>query len=244
MIEIGGLQKITLIDFPGRVAATVFLIGCNFRCPFCYSAELVLPEKIKLQPRISEKDFFDFLKKRKKLLEGMVICGGEPTIHNELPDFIKKIKKLSYLVKLDTNGSNPELLKELINNKLIDYVAMDIKAPMGAKAQSSKFKTQSYDKAAGVKVDLNKIRKSIEIIKDSGIDYEFRTTVVPTVHTKEDIIQIAKEISPAKKFFLQNFRAEKTINPEFEKIKPYSKDLLLAIKEEISKFFDVCQVRG
>ncbi len=235
MIEIGGLQKITLIDFPGRVAATVFLIGCNFRCPFCYSAELVLPEKIKLQPRISEKDFFDFLKKRKKLLEGVVICGGEPTINNDLPNFIKKIKKLGYLVKLDTNGSNPELLNELINNKLIDYVAMDIKAPLNK---------EKYDKATGANVILDDIKESIETIKNSGIDCEFRMTVVPSLHEKEDVILVVKEISPAKKFFLQNFRAEKTINPEFEKIKPYSKDLLLAIKEEISKFFDVCQVRG
>jgi len=233
MIEIGGLQKTTLIDFPGRVAATVFLLGCNFRCPFCYSAELVLPEKIKSQPRISEKDFFDFLEKRKGLLEGVVICGGEPTIHTDLPDFIKKIKELGYSVKLDTNGSNPRMLKRLIDDRLIDYVAMDIKAPFG-----------KYDQATGVKVKLDDIKESIEMIKSSCLDYEFRMTVVPTLHEKEDVIQAAKEISPAKKFFLQNFRAEKTIDSEFEKIKPYSGDFISAIKEEISEFFDVCQIRG
>jgi len=235
MIEIGGLEKSTLIDYPARVACTVFLIGCNFRCPFCYSSELVLPEKIKSQPRISEKEFFDFLKKRKGLLEGVVICGGEPTLNKDLPDFVKKIKKLGYRVKIDTNGSNPEMLKELIKKKLLDYVAMDIKASL---------RSQEYERVVGVKTDLEKIKKSIGIIKNSGIDYEFKTTVVPTIHTKEDIIKIAKAIAPAKKYFLQNFRAEKTINPKFEKIKPYSKDFLLEIKEKIAGYFDICEVRG
>ncbi|MDP2864048.1 MAG: anaerobic ribonucleoside-triphosphate reductase activating protein, partial [bacterium] len=118
-MKIGGLQKLTLIDFPGRLAATVFLVGCNFRCPFCYSSELVLPEKIKKQPRISEKELFDFLKERKGLLEAVTICGGEPCINKDLPQFCEKIKKLGYLVKLDTNGSNPRMLKNLIDKKLI-----------------------------------------------------------------------------------------------------------------------------
>jgi len=232
MIEIGGLQKLTLIDYPGRLAATVFIIGCDFRCPFCYSPELVLPEKIKNQPRISEKDFFDFLKKRKGLLEGVVICGGEPTIHQKLPDFCEKIKKLRYLVKLDTNGSNPRMLKKLINEKLIDYVAMDIKAPKA-----------KYSEAAGVKVNIKKIEESIDILKKGKIDCEFRTTVVPTIHKKEDILKIAQWIRSAKKYYLQNFRPEKTINPKFEKIKPYPQEYLLEIQKAISPFFEICQVR-
>ena len=234
MIEIGGIEKSTLIDYPGRIACTVFLIGCNFRCPFCYSSELVLHEKIKLQPRISQKDFFKFLKERQGLIDGVVICGGEPTISKDLPEFIRKIKKLGFLIKLDTNGSNPEMLKKLIKEGIIDYVAMDIKAPL---------ESQKYNRGVGVKVDLDKIRESIEIIKNSYVDYEFRTTVVPTIHTKEDIIQIAKEISPAKKYYLQNFRPEKTIDPTFEKIKPYPKEFLLEIKKEIEKFFEVCEIR-
>jgi len=234
MIEIGGIEKSTLIDYPGRIACTVFLIGCNFRCPFCYSSELVLHEKIKLQPRISQKDFFKFLKERQGLIDGVVICGGEPTISKDLPEFIRKIKKLRFLVKLDTNGSNPQILKKLIKEGIIDYVAMDIKAPL---------ESQKYNRGVGVKVDLDKIRESIEIIKNSYVDYEFRTTVVPTIHTKEDIIQIAKEISPAKKYYLQNFRPEKTIDPTFEKIKPYPKEFLLEIKKEIEKFFEVCEIR-
>lgn len=224
MIKIGGLQKITLIDFPGQLAATVFLVGCNFRCPWCYSSELVLPEKIKKQPLISQKYFFDFLKERKNLLEGVVICGGEPTLWPDLPSFIKKIKAMGFLVKLDTNGSNPDLLKKLINQKLVDYFAMDIKGPLAN--QKSKIpkgepsasygagKNQKYNQLTGVKVDLNKIKKSIELIKNSGIDYEFRTTFVPTLLEKEDILKIAREISPAKRYFLQNFRPEKTNNPE------------------------------
>ena len=126
---IGGLQRSTLIDFPGRLACTVFLCGCNFRCPWCYSRELVLPELIERQPKIHEEEFFDFLKQRKGLLEGVVICGGEPTTSKDLPQFIKKIKELSFLVKLDTNGSNPEMLKGLIDEQLVDYVAMDVKLP-------------------------------------------------------------------------------------------------------------------
>ena len=241
-MQIGGLQKLTLIDYPGRLAAVVFLSGCNFRCPWCYSAELVLPGKIKLQPKISMEDFFNFLKERQKVLDGIVICGGEPTINEELPDFISKIKKLGYLVKLDTNGSNPKMLKRLISlplngSSLIDYIAMDIKAPIGVK--------DKYKQAiGGVKIDLDKIKKSIEIIKNSGLDYEFRMTVVPGVQTREDIIQAAKDISPAKKFYLQNFQAEKTIDPEFKKIKPYSREFLLEIQKIIPPFFEVCQIRG
>lgn len=233
-IQIGGLQKLTLIDFPGRLAATVFLSGCNFRCPWCYSSELVLPEKIKKHPKISEREFFNFLKRKKGLLEGVVICGGEPTINKDLPNFIKKIKKLGFLVKLDTNGSNPEMLKFLFEKKLIDYVAMDVKAPLN----SSK-----YQKATGVKINIEKIKESIKLIKESKVDYEFRTTFVPTIHKKDDIFQIAKDIFPAKKYFLQNFRPEKTISPFFEKVKPYPKEFLLAIQKLILPLFDVCQVR-
>jgi len=252
MIEIGGLQKVTLIDYPGKLACTVFLIGCNFSCPWCYNPELVLPEKIKKHKKISEKYFFEFLKQRKGLLEGVAICGGEPTINKKLPNFIKKIKKLGYAVKLDTNGSNPKMLKNLVNEKLIDYVAMDIKTPLAQfsislpRRQAGNFpacarvsagrRFSKYDKATGVKADLNKIKKSIEIIKNSGIDYEFRTTVVPGVHTKEDILQIAKEITPAKKYYLQNFQPEKTINPKFEKIRPFSQNQLKNIQKECGKY--------
>ena len=246
---IGGLQRLTLIDYPEKVACTVFLVGCNFRCDYCYNPELVLPEKIKTKSMIPGKKFFNFLNKRKGLLQGVVICGGEPTIHKALPEFIKKIKKFGYSVKLDTNGSNPKMLRKLISDKLIDYVAMDVKAPI--KTQNVKRKTQNnklkfknkYNQIVGVKVNLENIKKSIEIIKDSGIDYEFRTTVVPGIHTKEDIIQIAKDIEPAKRYYLQNFRPGKTIDPKLVKIKPFSDKDILAIQKTIALFFEICEIR-
>jgi len=232
MIQIGGLQKLTLIDYPGRIAATVFLVGCNFRCPFCYSSEIVLPEKIKKQPKILAKDFLKFLKERKKLIEGVVLCGGEPTISKGLIPLIKKIKKMGFSVKLDTNGSDPGVLKKLIDEKLVDYIAMDIKGPK-----------EKYSEFVGRKVDVKKIQKSIDILKQGKTDYEFRSTVVLSLHTKEDVIEMAKWIRGAKRYYLQNFRPEKTINPEFEKIKPYPQEYLLEIQKAISPFFEICQIR-
>ena len=231
-MQICGLQKVTLIDFPGKVACTVFLGGCNFRCPWCYSKEIVLPQNIALQPKISEKQFFDFLKTRQELLAGVVVCGGGPTIHKELPQFIKKIKKMNFLVKLDTNGSNPRALQRLLKDRLLDYVAMDVKAPQA-----------KYRGAAGVTIDGADIAKSIEILKASKIDFEFRTTVVPTIHTKEDIIRIAKWLSPAKKYYLQNFLPIKTVSQAFEEKRPYSNEDLLDIQKAIVPLFEICEIR-
>lgn len=231
-MTIGGLQKVTLIDFPGRIAATVFLCGCNFRCPWCYTRELVLPEMVKLQPKIPEKDFFSFLKTRQSLLAGIVICGGEPTIHKDLPDFVKKIKKMGYFIKLDTNGSNPGMLKKMINDNLLDYIAMDIKAPK-----------EKYTEAVGIKVNVEDIEKSIKLLKESKVDHEFRTTVVPTIHVKEDIVKIAEWLSPAKKYYLQNFRPEKTIDPKFEKVRPYPDEYLSEMQKAAAPFFEICEVR-
>ena len=233
-MKIAGLQKTTLIDYPGKIAATVFLSGCNFFCPWCYSPELVLLDKIKKQPGISEKEFFAFLKEKIGLLDGLVICGGEPTLNKDLPDFIKKIKKLGFLVKLDTNGSNPEMLKNLIAKNLLDYVAMDIKASLN-KYQVSGIKYRALDN----------IKKSVKILKEGKVDYEFRTTVVPTIHTQRDILEIAKWIGGKNvKYFLQSFRPEKTLDPEFEKIKPYSEEWMEEVKKKISPFFKTCGTRS
>jgi pyruvate formate lyase activating enzyme len=230
---IAGLQKTTLIDYPGKIACIVFLAGCNFRCPWCYSSELVLPLKIVKQPRISEKDFFDFLRERKGKLEGVVICGGEPTINKDLPQFIEKIKNLGYFVKLDTNGSNPQAVKDLIGRKLIDYVAMDIKTTK-----------EKYPMVFAEKIDLKDIEESVSLFKKSLIDFEFRTTVVNTIHTKEDFLDIAKWIGGQNvKYYLQNFRPEKTIDPAFEKIQPYKDQWLKDIAKEISPYFEECKVR-
>ena len=232
---IAGLQKTTLIDFPGKLACTVFLAGCNFRCPWCYSAELVLPLRIIEQPRINEKEFFDFLRQRQGKLEGVVICGGEPTINKDLPQFAEKIKNLGYAVKLDTNGSNPEMLANLIDMKLIDYAAMDIKT-------SDESAVYSHIINEGVKMD--DIRKSVEILKQNKIDFEFRTTVVPKAHTKADFVEIAKWIGgPEVKYYLQSFRPEKTIEPEFEKVRPFEEKFLKEVAKEISPHFKICDIR-
>ena len=231
-MTISGLQKLTLIDYPGKLAATVFLSGCNFSCPWCYSSELVLQEKIKNQPKIAEKDFIKFLKEKIGLIEGVVICGGEPTIKNGLEGFVRKIKKMDYSVKIDTNGSSPKMLKRLIDRNLIDYVAMDIK---GSKSSNFQFSIFNFQK---------NIEKSVELLKSSKIDFEFRTTVVPTIHKKEDFLQIARWIGGENvKYYLQNFKPEKTIDPRFEKLKPYSEKYLLSIKKAISPFFKTCEIR-
>ncbi len=230
-MKIGGLQKLTLIDYPGKIAATVFTIGCSFFCPFCHNPELVDPLKIKKQPLIPEEDFFGFLKQRQGNLEGICITGGEPVLQQDLPEFIKKIKNLGFSVKLDTNGSNPEILKKLIREKLIDYFAMDIKGPL-----------EKYQEITRREIDLEKIKKSVEIIKKFP-NYEFRTTILPRFHKKEDIMNIADWLKGSKKYFLQQFRPGKTLDPSFEKEKSYSSEELAKICQTIQPYFDYCGVR-
>lgn len=235
---LGGVQKLTLIDYPGKVAATVFTVGCNFRCAFCHNPELVDPELIKENPKISERDFFDFLKSRQGDLEGVCITGGEPTLHLDLPEFIKKIKKLGFAVKLDTNGSNPEMLKKLIIVG-VDYIAMDIKAPL-----------EKYKEITGVE-NLDNIKKSVEIIKNSclvgrqaGLDYEFRTTVLPKFHNEEDLMKIAQWMKGSKKYFLQQFYPTKTLDGELKNEKAYSTEKLKELCQKIKPYFEHCEVRG
>lgn len=192
-MNINGFQKLTLLDFPGKVAAIVFTPGCNFRCPFCHNASLVT--HIDLSERISEDDVLSYLNKRKGLLDGVCITGGEPLLQNDVNDFIKKVKDMGYGVKLDTNGSNPQKLKELIDNGLVDYVAMDIK--------NSK---EKYPLTAGCTVDVDAVSKSVELLLFDAVDYEFRTTVVHPLHTVEDIAAVAEWIKGAKRYFIQGFK--------------------------------------
>lgn len=189
---INGFQKMTLLDFPGKVACTVFLGGCNFRCPFCHNAGLVLgsnPESY------TEEEILSYLEKRKGLLDGVCITGGEPTLRPDLLPFIEKVKALGFAVKLDTNGTNPALLKELLDNALVDYVAMDIKNSF-----------EKYPETCGLDgMDLDSVKESIALLIGGKVDFEFRTTVVSPLHTPEDIEALAKEISGAEKYFIQNF---------------------------------------
>ena len=242
-MKIGGLQNLTLIDYPDKVAATVFLIGCNFKCPFCQNPELVDSEEIKKQSRIEERDFFNFLDQRKELLEGICITGGEPTIQLDLIDFIRKIKAKGFLIKLDTNGSNPEVLSKLVNEHLLDFVAMDIKASIDAKVKNQKSKIKNYDRATGMSVDVEKIKKSVEIIKNSGIDYEFRTTVVPGLVEKEDIEKMGNWLQGAKKIALQQFQNKKVLDKNFEKIQPYPDNILNEFQKILEKHIEKVELR-
>ncbi len=188
----GGFQKLTLLDFPGKVACTLFTKGCNFTCPFCHNAPLV--NKPNEAASFSEEEILAFLKKRQGILEGVCITGGEPLLH-PLEDFLLKVKALGYKVKLDTNGSFPQKLKDLYEKKLIDYVAMDIKNSF-----------EKYPMTSGCEnIDLSKIEESIDFLLEGNIPYEFRTTVCSQLHTACDIEKIAKRIKGAEKYFIQNF---------------------------------------
>lgn len=192
-MKIQGLQKLTLLDYPEKVACTVFCAGCNFRCPFCHNASLVT--HISEEPEMTEEAFFTFLKKRQGILDGVCITGGEPLLQPDIEDFIRKIKELGYAVKLDTNGSFPTKLKTLVGKGLVDYVAMDIKNSR-----------EAYGITAGVeKIDIASVEKSVAYLKEGKVPYEFRTTVVKNLHTKEELQRIGQWIAGAEKYFLQNF---------------------------------------
>lgn len=191
-MKIIGLEKLSLVDYDGHTACTLFTGGCNFRCPFCHNGDLVLiPEKL---GAYSENEIFSYLKKRQGLLDGVVVSGGEPTMHRDLPDYIQRIKDLGYDVKLDTNGTNPEMLSELIERKLIDYVAVDIK--------SSK---EGYAKTAGLHSFPENVSRTVELLKKNKVPYEFRTTLVDELISKEDILSMAKWLNGCSVLYLQKF---------------------------------------
>lgn len=193
-MHIAGLQKLTLLDYPGTVACTVFTAGCNLRCPFCHNAPLVLPEREAQEE--STEAFMSFLKKRQGVLEGVAITGGEPLLHADMPEFLREIRKLGYKIKLDTNGTNPKLLKEIVEAGLVDRVAMDIKTC-----------PEKYAEATGVPgLDIQRIAESKDFLLSGVVDYEFRTTAVKGIHTAQDIADAAKWISGAKEYYLQQFK--------------------------------------
>ncbi len=231
MIKIGGLQKMTLLDFPGAVAAIIFVAGCNFRCGFCHNPELVEinPDK----KYISENEVLEFLAKRKNLLDGVCVTGGEPLIYKDLDQFLIKIKNLGYLIKLDTNGFNSQALKKIINQNLLDYIAMDIKSSL-----------DKYSLISGVKVDVNKIQQSINLIMKSSLPYEFRTTVLPKFHDLDGMEKIAKMIKGADKYYLQKFNNQKTYNPDFNLEKTFTDAELEEMKNIALKYVKECQIRG
>jgi len=245
-MKIGGLQKLTLIDFPGKLACTVFCLGCNFRCPFCQNPELVDPAKIKTQPKIPVKDFFKFLDEQKEFLDGLCVTGGEPCIYPDLPEFIKKIKNLGLAVKLDTNGSHPEMLQKVLQENLLDFVAMDIKSSLEKYPEAINYSLSGVPTKVGTESKgLQKnIQKSINLIKKSNIDYEFRTTVIPGLIDEKEIKKIGQWLEGAKCLALQQFRPEKTLDPSFQKVKPYSEDKLKKFLELARPYFQKVELRG
>ena len=229
-MRIGGFQKFSLIDYPGKICAIVFTQGCNFRCPYCHNPELVKPSLF--GKTIPEEEIFSFLEKRKGKLDAVEITGGEPTLQKDLVDFIHRVKEMGYLVKLDTNGSNPEMLEIIINHGLVDYIAMDIKAPL-----------EKYKEVTHSVISPDKIKRSIRIIMNSNIKYEFRTTVVKSQLSREDIISIGKLIEGAKLYVLQKFIPSKTLDPNFLNEKTYSDGELESLKRKLEKFVCRCLVR-
>ena len=225
----GGFTPCTLIDYPGEIAAIVFTIECNFRCPYCHNPELVdeTVEKV-----YTEKKILSFLKKRKGLIHALVITGGEPTMHDDLTVFIRKVKKLGFLVKLDTNDTNPVMLSKLIDENMIDYFAMDIKAPL-----------QSYHVTAGRPVDILALEKSIKILMENKIPYEFRTTVIKALLPPDDLKVIAQQIKGAEKYYLQKFIPTKILNPQFKRKTTYSDEEFNSFKEYAQQYVTYCRIR-
>jgi pyruvate formate lyase activating enzyme len=229
MLPIKGLEKMSLIDYPPNASAVIFLGGCNFRCPYCQNPDLVVAnEKI---PTIPEQEILDFLIKRHGWLDAVVITGGEPLLYDIVP-FLNKIKEHKLLIKLDTNGTNPEQLKRIIDEKLVDYVAMDIKAPLGM-----------YPHVANADVNVALIRKSVEVLMAGNVDYEFRTTVVPDFFTEEDAHEIGAWLKGAKRYALQQYRSDvKVLDPRYKKAYPGSQ--LVAFQSILKGYIDEVLVRG
>ncbi len=225
---VDGFQKLTLLDFPNTVSCIVFTKGCNLRCPFCYNSPLVL--NTKSDSNYSEEYILDYLNKRKNVLDGVVISGGEPTLQKDLKEFILKVKELGYKVKLDTNGTNPKVLKELLDLDLLDYVAMDIKNSF-----------EKYKNTSGInRINLDNIKKSILLLRKSKIDYEFRTTIVKEFHTIEDIISILNTIGDSK-YYIQNFQDNENVIKKG--LHSFNKDELLEINNELLKKFTNFKIR-
>lgn len=229
-MNIGGFHKFSLIDYPGKICAIVFTQGCNFRCSYCHNPELVNP-KFFLEP-IPKKKIFSFLEKRKGKLDAVEITGGEPTLQPDLIDFLKQIKKMDYLLKIDSNGSNPEVIKRAIELKLVDYIAMDVKAPL-----------ERYQEITNSNVDTNKIKRTIELIMNSEVDYEFRTTIVKSQLDKDDVLKIAKMINGANLYVLQKFVPSKTLNPNFLDKTTYSNKELEHLKKILKSYVNEYLIR-
>tara|TARA_Y100000310_G_C20668309_1_gene808845 strand:- start:564 stop:1262 length:699 start_codon:yes stop_codon:yes gene_type:complete len=228
--NIKGLQPVSLIDFPGQISAVLFFSGCNMKCQFCHNPELVLTPN--QGENFDEEKIFNYLESRRGKIDGLVITGGEPTLQEGLKEFIQKVKARGFLVKLDTNGLLPDKLEELI--PIIDFVAMDIKSSL-----------KNYSNICGVKIDQEKIKKSVELIKENAKDYEFRTTVVKGLVSKEDIVDICNWLKGSKKYAIQQFdKRQKLINDEVKKFPIYTKEEMSDFKEYCQEYFNIVELRN
>jgi pyruvate formate lyase activating enzyme len=231
VVEIKGLEKFAPRDYPGVIASTVFLGSCNFRCPYCHNAELVSnPEHL---PTFPMEYFVDFLDSRKGWLEGICVTGGEPLLHQGLEDFLSFLKKRKLSVKLDTNGSFPSRLARLFEMNLLDMVAMDVKAPL-----------EKYEEVVKAKVEGEDIQESIQIILNSGVDYVFRTTVVPGLVGQKELVKIGRMLRGAEVFQIQRFVPVNTLDPSFEQKKTFPKEEILAMAKNVERFFNEVKVQG
>lgn len=231
-MEIKGFIETSLVDWDGMVCSVLFLPGCNFRCPFCYNHILVRqPEKLETVPweRVDR-----YLAGKREWIDGVVVTGGEPSLHQDLNTLLMKIKKLRYKIKLDTNGYRPEVLEELFSAKLVDYVAMDVKAPLD----------ESCSRAAGVEIDLDRIRRSIGAIIGSGLPHEFRTTVVPGIHTVEAIEKAGESLRGARRWAIQQFIPAQADDPALRSLPPLPESEVREMQRRGQAFVDKCLIRG
>jgi len=227
---IGGFQRFSLIDYPDKICAIVFTQGCNFRCPYCHNPELVDPKKFGIE--LKEAEILSFLDRRKGKLDAVTITGGEPLLQLDLSTFLSEVKRLGYLVKLDTNGSFPSRLEGIMQSKFVDYIAMDIKISL-----------DKYHQVIKRKIDTRKILDSIRLIMDSGLDYEFRTTVVKALFEKDDFYKIGQLIKNARLYVLQKFVPSKTLDDTFLDMKSCTGEELDCFKEIMEGFVQKCIIR-
>ncbi len=229
-MRIGGLQKVSLIDYPGQISAIVFTQGCNFRCQYCHNPELVDPKLY--QPCLPEKDILDFLATRRGKLDAVTVTGGEPSLQEDLVPFIQKIRKLGFAVKLDTNGSRPDVIARLFEDNLLDFIAMDVKAP-----------AEKYRNVVKAPVETDAVCESIRLVTSAKIPHEFRTTVVETLLTPQDILAIAREIKGAKRYALQKFQPGPTLDKKYAKGKTYSDEEFAKLKGKLEKEIPLIIIR-
>ncbi len=225
-----GLQRLSLIDYPGKLCATIFTAGCNFRCPYCYNEDIVLDYPA--MPKMPEDKIIEFLHPRLGFLDGVCVTGGEPTIHRELPKFLGRLKSIGSLVKLDTNGSRPKALAYVMEKGLVNYIALDVKVPLGR-----------YEETVRYRVKPEGLKETIKLIRRSGVDHEFRTTVVPGLLDGDDLEEIAMTLAGSKRYVLQQFRPGKTLCPDFKDVKPYSEAEMRQFRDRVAPYFAETRLR-